>query len=120
MVLIILMKYLIPLINQTKLNNDINSINNLDLKNQFNSINIKMNENMKFKKIIIKKPKFNQRSISVEDLNHINKVKLPSLPGKSLELHNINKKVYNNRYKNLILNKINSSRSRISSTSVGN
>jgi len=118
--LIILMKYLIPLINQTKLNNDINSINNLDLKNQFNNISIKMNENIKFKKIIIKKPKFNHRSISVEDLNNINKVKLPSLPGKSLELHNINKKVYNNRYKNLILNKINSSRSRISSTSVGN
>ena len=118
--LIILMKYLIPLINQTKLNNDINSANNLDLKNQFNNNSIKMNENVKFKKIIIKKPKFNHRSISVEDLNNINKVKLPSLPGKSLDLHNLNKNVYNKRYNNLILNKINSSRSRISSTSVGN
>ena len=118
--LIILMKYLIPLINQTKLNNDINSANNLDLKNQFNNNSIKMNENVKFKKIIIKKPKFNHRSISVEDLNNINKVKLPSLPGKSLDLHNLNKNVYNKRYNNLILNKINSSRSRISSTTVGN
>ena len=110
--LIILMKYLMPLIQQSNLNNNISNDN---FKLNFQNIS----KNKRYKKIYIKRPKINFRSISVDNIKMVNNVELPSLPGRSVEnIDSKNNFAYNNRYKPII-NKINSSRSRIRSTSAG-
>ena len=117
--LVILMKYLMPLIHQTNLNNNMENINNVNLKFHYQNIKTNINGERKYKKLYIKKPNFNFRSMSAENVNSINNTKLPTLPGKSFENNNKNISGINSGYKP-ILYKINSERSWVSCTSVGN
>ena len=121
--LIILMKYLMPLIDQTHLNNNIENINKVNIKFHFPSVKTNINGGIKkFKKIYIRKPVINFRSVSAKYVNSINSTNiasLPSLPVKSIETLNTKKNGRNNSgYKQIY--KVLSSRSRISNTSAGN
>ena len=121
--LIILMKYLMPLIDQTNLNKNIENINKVNIKFHIPSVKTNINgEIKKFKKIYIKKPIINFRSVSAEYVNSINSTNnasLPSLPIKNIETLNRKKNGRNNSgYKQIY--KVLSSRSRISNSSAGN
>ena len=118
--LIILMKYLMPLIHQTNLNNNIENINKVNLKFHVQNIKTNIPSERKFKKIYIKKPIFNFRSMSAESVNSIKNTGLPTIQRKSVETDkNKNNTRIQSGYKP-ILYKIKSGSSRISSTSVGN
>ena len=121
-VLIILMKYLMPLIHQTNLNNNIENINKVNLKFHFPNINFPGER--KFKKRYIKKPNYNFRSMSAENVSSVNNRRLPALNRKSVETDkskndNNNNIRINSGFKPIIY-KISSTRSRVSSTSTGN
>ena len=62
-VIIILMKYLMPLIHQTNINNNIENINKVNIKFHFPVIKTNILGGKKFKKLNIKKPFFNFRSM---------------------------------------------------------
>ena len=121
-VLIILMKYLMPLIHQTNLNNNIENINKVNLKFHFPNINFPGER--KFKKIYIKKPNYNFRSMSAENVSSVNNRRLPALNRKSVETDKSKIDTNNNIRINSgfkpIIYKISSTRSRVSSTSTGN
>ena len=119
-VIIILMKYLMPLIHQTNINNNIENINKVNIKFHFPVIKTNILGGKKFKKLNIKKPFFNFRSMSAENVGSINNVVLPSLPKKSVETEKSKDNATINSGHRPIAYKINSSRSRISSTSAGN
>ena len=119
-ILVILMKYLMPLIHQTNINNNIENINNVNLKFHFPIVKTNFPGERKFKKLYIKKPNFNFRSMSAENVSSLNNVDLPSLPNKLIDTNKIikNKRI-NSGYKHLKY-KINSTNSRVSSTTTGN
>ena len=118
--LIILMKYLMPLIHQTNLNNNIENINRVNIKFHYPVIKTNILGGKRFKKLNIKKPLFNFRSMSAENVGNINNVSLPFIPKNIVETEKSkNIERINSGYKP-IAHKINSSRSRVSSTSTGN
>ena len=84
--LVILMKYLLPLIDKANLNN-IDSINKVNINYHYPIINNK-NKDRKLKKIYIKKPKVVFRSASAENIinkNSGNKKSLPPLPVQTID-----------------------------------
>ena len=114
------MKYLMPLIHQTNLNNNIENINKVNLKYHVQNIKTNIPSERKYKKIYIKKPNFNFRSMSAESVNSIKNTGLPTIQRKSVETDkNKNNARIQSGYK-LISYKIKSGSSRISSTSAGN
>jgi len=105
-ILIILMKYLMPLVNKTNLNNDVKKVNKVNLK--FHLPEIKTNiplELKNYKKLNFKKPHLNIRSMSAENINIIKDTGLPLLNDNNVKnnatkvFNPINKK-YQNKYKN--------------------
>ena len=86
--LIILMKYLMPMINQAKLNNNVKKVNNVNLK--FHLPEIKTNTPLEINKynynhLKFKKPNINIRSMSAENINPQKKDVLPSFSGNSVK-----------------------------------
>ena len=78
-ILIILMKYLMPMVNQAKLNNEVKKVNKINLR--FHLPEIKTNipfELKNHKKLKFKKPHLNIRSMSAENLLY--SIKDSSLP----------------------------------------
>lgn len=118
--LIILMKYLMPLIHQTNLNNNLENINNVNLKFHVPVIKTKF-QGEKYKKLYIKKPNYSFRNLSAENISSANNlIGLPSLPNKLIDKNKLKNNMRINSGNKLILYKINSSHSRISSTTTGN
>ena len=86
--LIILMKYLMPMINQAKLNNNVKKVNNVNLK--FHLPEIKTNIPLEINKynynhLKFKKPNINIRSMSAENINPQKKDVLPFFSGNSVK-----------------------------------
>ena len=79
-ILIILMKYLMPMVNQAKLNNEVKKVNKINLR--FHLPEIKTNiplELKNYKKLKFRKPNLNIRSMSAENLYPLKEFNLPSL-----------------------------------------
>ena len=87
-ILIILMKYLMPMVNQASLNNEVKKVNKVNLR--FRLPEIKTNIPFEFKKnnykhLNFKKPNLNIRSMSAENIGLPNDRGLPSLQGNSVK-----------------------------------
>ena len=106
--LIILMKYLMPLVNQSNLNKEISKVNKVNLKFHLPEIKTYIPLELKnYKKINFKKPKLNIRSMSAENINLLKDTGLPILRDNSVKnrgtkifnpINNSNK--YQHKYKN--------------------
>ena len=86
--LIILMKYLMPMIDQAKLNNDVKKVNDVNLKFHLPEIktNIPLEINKyNYNRLRFKKLNLNIRSMSAENINPQKKGALPSLSGNSVK-----------------------------------
>ena len=87
-ILIILMKYMMPMVNQANLNNEIKKVNKVNLKFHLPEIttNIPLGlNNYNYKRLKFRKPNLNIRSMSAENINLTKDLDLPSIPGNSVK-----------------------------------
>ena len=87
-ILIILMKYLMPMVNQASLNNEVKKVNKVNLR--FHLPEIKTNipfeyKANNYKHLKFKRPNLNIRSMSAENVGLLNDRGLPSLKGNSVK-----------------------------------
>jgi hypothetical protein len=87
-ILIILMKYLMPMVNQANLNNEVKKVNKVNLKFHLPQIKPNIPFSMKkynYRNLEFKKPRLNIRSMSAENLGILKDSGLPSIPGNSVK-----------------------------------
>jgi hypothetical protein len=85
-ILIILMKYLMPMVNQANLNDETKKVNKVNLRIRLPEIKTYIPINIKnYKKLKFKKPNLNLRSMSAENIKAIKERELPILPGNSVK-----------------------------------
>ena len=87
-ILIILMKYMMPMVNQANLDNEVKKVNKVNLR--FHLPEIKTNIPLELKKnsykhLKFKKPNLNIRSMSAENIGFQKKPDIPSLAGNSVK-----------------------------------
>ena len=105
-ILIILMKYLMPMVNQANLNDETKKVNKVNLRIRLPEIKTNIPINIKnYKKLKFKKPNLNIRSMSAENINAIKERELPILPGNSvkngpIKIFNKLSNKYQAKYKN--------------------
>ena len=87
-ILIILMKYLMPMVNQANLNNEVKKVNKVNLRFHLPEIKTNFPFEMKkynYKHLKFKKPNLNIRSMSAENIGFPKDSGLPLIPGNSVK-----------------------------------